>query len=230
MSYILEALKKLERERQKKRMPDPLILQGDAGPSKKRRLLWPFIIAGLILLNGIFVFWLLWVDPRIEIVKIPPHKTRVVMEKATPAPQMTVEKKMEQPVAEVMKELPKHAPTPVKIKPDSSPPKTPTAQSLPPVQTKIEAVPKTMKPIPPNGKIPSMRELPDDLRASIPEIKMTVHSYNEKTQSRFVVINNNMFREGQSIRGDLKVDQITQSGVILSHQGHRFFLGINETP
>jgi general secretion pathway protein B len=76
----------------------------------------------------------------------------------------------------------------------------------------------------------NIKELPADLKASLPELKMTVHSYNDQTQSRFVVINNKMFREGQFIGTDLKVEQITQKGVIFNLRGHRFLLGINETP
>lgn len=230
MSYILEALKKLERDRQKERMPDLLILHGDTGPSKRRRLLWPFIVAGLVLLNALFVFWLLWFDPRMNIAHQPTHQTRVVTEKATPSPQTPLDERIEQPVTAPKKDLPEQAPTQMKIKPVQAPPKATTVQSLPPVQSEIEAIPKIVKQTPPNGKILGIRELPESLKASLPEIKMTVHSYTEEKRSRFVVINNNMFREGQSIRDDLKVDQITQSGVILSHRGHRFFLGINETP
>jgi hypothetical protein len=76
----------------------------------------------------------------------------------------------------------------------------------------------------------SIKELPAAIKGSLPELKMTVHSYNEQPQSRFVVINNITVREGQLINAELKVEQITPNGVILNYQGHRFVLGINETP
>ncbi len=74
MSYILEALKKLERERHREKIPDLLARQEEAYPVKKRRLFWPYIIAGLVFLNAMFVFWLLWVDPRMNMVQPPQIK------------------------------------------------------------------------------------------------------------------------------------------------------------
>ncbi|MGD9577076.1 MAG: general secretion pathway protein GspB [Syntrophorhabdus sp.] len=244
MSYILEALKKLERERHREKIPDLLARQEEAYPVKKRRLFWPYIIAGLVFLNAMFVFWLLWVDPRMNMVQPPKGQTRVATEKVAPAPQTLAEETREQPVIEDKKDaippekktvipiVPRQpqAPLPKKITPEPSPPKTAAVEPPPPVQAKVEATPKTIKPTPPSAKITSIKELPADVRASLPEIKMTVHSYNDQAKSRFVVINNTIFREGQSISGDLKVVQITQKGVILNHQGHRFLLGINENP
>jgi len=168
----------------------------------------------------------------------------VATEKVAPAPQTLVEETREQPVIEDKKDamppekknviptVPRQpqAPLPKKMTPEPSPPKTAAVEPPPPVKTKVEAAPKTIKPTPPSAKITSIKELPADVRANLPEIKITVHSYNDQAQSRFVVINNTIFREGQSISGDLKVVQITQKGVILNHQGHRFLLGINENP
>lgn len=242
MSYILEALKKLERERQLEKIPDLLTSQGDVNPPKKRKPLWPYITTGLILLNAIFVFIILWVDPRADTIQLPKHKERASAQKVTQTPSPVVEEKKEYSGANVKEDMSspkkKDAPRIIPSQPQEAlqkktaheppPSKAVAAQPPPPAQVKVEALPKVIKPAPPSGKILSIRELPADLKANLPEIKMTVHSYNEKTQSRFVVINNNMFREGQLISGDLKVDQITQNGVILNHQGHRFLLGIND--
>ncbi len=244
MSYILEALKKLERERHREKTPDFLALHEQTYPVKKRRLFWPYIVSGLVLLNAMFVFWLLWVDHRINMVQPPTDQIRSSAEKAAPAPQTLVEETREQPIIADKKDaMPPEKKTVIptvsrqpqelltrKITPEPFPPKTAAVEPPPPVQTKVEAAPKTIKPTPPTAKITSIKELPADVRASLPEIKMTVHSYNDQAQSRFVVINNAIFREGQSISGDLKVVQITQKGVILNHQGHRFLLGINENP
>jgi hypothetical protein len=57
VSYILEALKKLEQKRQRERMPDLLSFQGNVARVNKKRPLWPFIVVGLILLNAIFVLY-----------------------------------------------------------------------------------------------------------------------------------------------------------------------------
>jgi general secretion pathway protein B len=59
MSYILDALKKSEKERQRGTTPDLLTVQEPVLPEKKRRV-WPYIIfAALILCMGIAGFWLI---------------------------------------------------------------------------------------------------------------------------------------------------------------------------
>jgi len=244
VSYILEALKKLEQKRQRERMPDLLTIQKEFSPVNKKRPLWPFITVGLILLNAIFVFLLLRDAPWINSVQSPAHQSRVSREIAKPAPSPAVEKKKEQQVPEVKKDEPppeqkdvlRSTPSqpqvtvPKKTAPEQSPSKTAVVQPAPLAKTKDEALPKIIKPSQPRGTMLSIKELPADVKASLPELKMTVHSYNEQSQTRFVVINNGIYRERQSITVDLKVEQITQNGVVLNYHGHRFFLGINETP
>ncbi len=72
-----------------------------------------------------------------------------------------------------------------------------------------------------------MHELPDSIRSTLPELKMTVHSYDQLSQSRFAIINNKMIKEGQFVSPELKLEQITPQGVILSYNDNRFLLGIN---
>ena len=63
MSYILEALKKLEQKRQQEGTPNLLTLQGDATKVRKKRSLWPYITLGVVLLNGIIVLLFFWIAP-----------------------------------------------------------------------------------------------------------------------------------------------------------------------
>jgi general secretion pathway protein B len=244
VSYILEALKKLEQKRQRERMPDLLTFQGDVARVNKKRPLWPFIVVGLILLNAIFVSLLLWIAPWTNPVQPPPRQSQVIGEGAAPAQPDASEKKKEQPVPEVKKDASSpeqqdvirstpsrpEVPVPKKTTLEQSPSKTSVVQPVPLAKTKDEPLAKVMRQTQPSGKLLRVKELPVDVKAGLPELKMTVHSYNEQAQARFVVINNGIFREGHSINTDLKVEQINQNGVILNYQGHRFVLGINESP
>jgi len=244
VSYILEALKKLEQKRQRERMPDLLTIQEEVRPVNKKRPLWPFITVALILLNSIFVFLLLRDAPWTNSVQLPAQQSRVSRKSPEPVPSTAVEKKKEQQVPEAKKDAPTpeqkdvirstpsqpQVPAPKKTEPAQSPAKTAVVQPAPLVKTRDEALPKIIKPSQPRGTMLSIKELPADVKASLPELKMTVHSYNEQIQTRFVIINNSIYREGQSITVDLKVEQITQNGVIFNYQGHRFLLRINESP
>lgn len=105
MSYILEALKKLEQKRQRERMPDLLTIQEEVSPVNKKRPLWPFITAGLILINVFFVFLLLRIVPWRNPIQSSSHQSQLSRENPVPVPSPAVEKKKEQ-VPEVKKDAP----------------------------------------------------------------------------------------------------------------------------
>jgi general secretion pathway protein B len=243
VSYILEALKKLEQKRQQEGTPNLLTLHGDAAKVPQKRRLWPYITLGVVLLNGIIVLLLFWIAPWKNAGQPLSQTSRVTRESTTPPSATVLPEKKEQPVAETKKDVPPPekkdlaqpgpgqppAATPGKVVAEATQPKTAPVQPTP-IKTSPESSPREMKPVKPSNKVLSIKELPGAVKSSLPELKMTVHSYNEQPQSRFVVISNNTIREGQFINTELKVEQITPNGVILNYQGHRFVLGINETP
>ena len=53
-------------------------------------------------------------------------------------------------------------------------------------------------------------------------LEVNVHVYNKSPDKRFVFLNMNIYREGDRLREDLQVEEITQDGVILSLRGQRF--------
>jgi general secretion pathway protein B len=60
MSYILDALKKSERERKKGTVPDPLAVQYSFSQHKKRsRKYWPYLLLIALIINAaaIYIFW-----------------------------------------------------------------------------------------------------------------------------------------------------------------------------
>ena len=58
MSYILDALKKSERERKQGAVPDVLTVQEDVQKARGKRPLWPIIVAMALLLNLVLFGWL----------------------------------------------------------------------------------------------------------------------------------------------------------------------------
>jgi general secretion pathway protein B len=58
MSYILDALKKSEKERQRGSLPDMLTVQDIVAEKPKKRFVWPALLVAVLLLNaGVFVWW-----------------------------------------------------------------------------------------------------------------------------------------------------------------------------
>jgi general secretion pathway protein B len=59
MSYILDALKKSEKERQKKNVPDLLTVQESVLHEKRKRTSWPYILIIVLIINMGFLGYLL---------------------------------------------------------------------------------------------------------------------------------------------------------------------------
>jgi general secretion pathway protein B len=57
MSYILEALKKADKERRRGKVPDLLTVQDSVLQKPRKRLLWPYLIAAALLVNAGLLVW-----------------------------------------------------------------------------------------------------------------------------------------------------------------------------
>jgi general secretion pathway protein B len=60
--------------------------------------------------------------------------------------------------------------------------------------------------------------------ADLPQLRLDLHVYAEKPQDRFALINMRKLHEGDSLQGGVKVEAITNDGVIMSHNGMKFLL------
>ena len=231
MSYILEALKKLEQKRQQEEAPNLLTLQNRFTQAPRKRSPWPYVIGGIILLNIAAAFIMLRIvlwrpAERHPSVQVPPASAEMSsLPAAVPVSNRQDQKaagatesprRPNRPAPSVTAErIPKAAPA----KPSPAPPSLPD-KAIPDLSSPA-------KPLPQKGKAMNMQELPDSIRNSLPELKMTVHSYDELPQARFAIINNKMIKEGQFLVPELKLEQITPKGAILNYNSHRFLLGIN---
>jgi len=72
----------------------------------------------------------------------------------------------------------------------------------------------------------ALRELrlPKEVRERLPEFVISAHIYDKEASKRFVLINGLKTREGEESREALTVEKILPDGVVLSFEGHRFFL------
>lgn len=57
MSYILDALKKSEKERQLGTVPDVLTVQDVMKGDRKKRRVWPYVVLAVLLLNAVVLAW-----------------------------------------------------------------------------------------------------------------------------------------------------------------------------
>lgn len=71
--------------------------------------------------------------------------------------------------------------------------------------------------------IPHQRQLTYDLQSAVPKLNVSVHVYSTTPSSRLVRINNKIYREGDVIDSELKLEEITQDGLIMSVRDNLFW-------
>jgi len=69
----------------------------------------------------------------------------------------------------------------------------------------------------------SQRQLPYDLQKALPDMNISVHSYSVEPSLRLVRINKMIYHEGDFIDVELKLEEITRDGLIMSIRDNRFW-------
>lgn len=244
MSYILEALRKAEQRREQEEPSKvPTFLTGSVPESGRRTRLWPYIVSAVLLLNVGLVVWRL--IPR-QITPAPPlAETAVKKESALaartpvkssrkPAPSTVVRKENQLPVVFVAPSKPlAGSETPPVSQPRVEQPQPSPAARSSAVNELSEPVvnPQTragkQRPVA-SGRLFSLSELPPSVRGALPEFRVSGHAYTPEPQTRVVRINERILQEGQELLPGLKLEEIVQGGVVMSHDGYRFRINIKE--
>ena len=231
MSYIFDALKKLEQKRQREGVSRLLMVTGGVAPERKKWPIWPIpVLSALLLLNAGIMIW--WTRPWTPPEKLTPTQPPALYEKrVSEVPATTPQGAEEQ-------ERPSDAKEVAKPKAASGP-ASPVAGKEAPNISRTEQAPATRsaspkpqvrseRPLAADGRVLGLKELPPAIRSGLPDFKISAHYYTPEPHSRFTKINEQTLREGQVLTPDLKLEEITPEGVVLSHKGYRFQVGISE--
>lgn len=225
MSYILDALKKSDRERQRGKAPGLNSIHEPHDPSpedrsSRQQVKYIFTAIGIILLISI------------------PAMTWYSMKDFTSPPPSGVIKETKETTAKPEKDL---RPTPTTESPKlkdndrTSPPPpsqitarpektilTPDQTNPPQEEKEITASPPSHKP----PEIPDIESLPPSIQTTIPDLHFAGHTYSENPAQRLIIINDNILREGDKINSTIKLVEITWTGVILDQNGRQFAVNI----
>jgi general secretion pathway protein B len=237
MSYILDALRKSETERRQGRVPDlGQQVQLIHRPKKKRVSPALWVSLALMLNAGVlaFVFWpgtpLPWVsESQSEFQSETPAASdrATVPEPAPITPPTESEPVLEDPVAETGA-IPEPDPAEAIPPPTATEPAAAESRERATVIVPSSAISETAAPmVEPEqaGRVPHLVELPLSFQKSVPDLTFNSHIYSSSPASRRVMINDTYLRVGDVFEG-LRVDDITEEGVVLSRDGRRFRVGV----
>ncbi len=236
MSYILDALKKAERERDAAQIPT-LTTVHDAPSAQSRKLVW-------LILGACFACTALIVGIRSFPVKhspvpaAPETSVRSVAEETTKPPisihetGITAEGDLasetqqpknpssgmsaRNPAAEL-----KHPPAARQIENKAEVPPAQAKESSPPQVPSVTPAPE-VKETPPASATPSPKMA--SLREAVSKMTMTILSYAEAKSERMVFINDHRYYEGECVDGLYLIESITPEGAWLTYQGERSIL------
>lgn len=76
------------------------------------------------------------------------------------------------------------------------------------------------------GIIPELDQLSPDIQKELPKISINGHIYSDNPSSRLVNINGHVIREGEDVTDNLRIEEITVSGIIFNYKDIRFRLRV----
>jgi len=238
MSFILDALKKSEAERQRQSVPG--LMDAGVGPRRRGMPAWALALAALLAVNVVILAVVLLrrtaPPPAVAAnsVAIPANRApgrATAGAAAGTAPVGGAESGNFSP----MDPAPMYAPEIPVVGADEvgAGPQAPAAPAAPAGARRADAArrPDAGRDADPvlNGAagrdddevLPSVSEL--NLQ-SLPELHLDVHVYATSAADRFVYINMRKYREGSVLQEGPTVERIRRDGVALSYQGVRFLL------
>jgi general secretion pathway protein B len=221
MSYILDALKKAEKERDLGNVPKLETVHDSPPDAGRRPGLWMVIGIGL-LANAAVLAWWLWPEPRIEpaaTAGMPDTPAVIAAQAPSPVASPSV---VRQPVTPPPAPVIEAPATPMPATPAAPMPAPPLA-SAPSVPEIPAGLPSAPLPAPePVADVPLLRDMPDSIRGPLAGLSIDVHVYADSPAERFVLVNMRKYREGEQLAAGPLLELITPQGMILRQHGQRF--------
>lgn len=218
MSYILEALKKSEQERQIGHVPDVSMVQESPPRAARRKPRW---VAVALILNALILLaiaiWLWRTGVVLDNVVAPGMAPSAVDEREE---QAAVSRDIADPVpspapAAVVQPAPRIDPLPAPV--SQMPLPAPKYAMKPaPIQPELDKL--ETEPVLP----PRWQDLPLEERNSLPAPRIDVHVFAREPPRRFVLINLRKYQEGDKVDEGATIESILADGIVLSYQGQRY--------
>ncbi len=218
MSFILDALKKSETDRQQQSKAEFAGVPTSSASPRVPRWLW---VLGLLLAINLVVLLGLFFRPDTAAPRLPPiavsETAEAVLEEAAPEQPALDEQTHAEPSfaeqvavakqnASARRALPAAAPQPSPAGPAVTPG---VVYSAPPENSRV---------------LPTIQELRANGTVTLPDLHLDIHVYSDDPDDRFVFINMSKQREDSQLAEGPVVEEITPEGVILEYRGRSFLL------
>ena len=218
MSYILDALRRADAERERGSIPD-LRAQPLGAPSAQetpRPLPWPWIAA---LLAALLVGALAWylAAPDEPQVMVPTAAAPAARDGATATTPGTANADAAMPAPpRPGAAAPPAAPEPRPLKPSVTVVATapPRAASMP---AKSEAAASAA-----GGRVYAQAELPPDIRRQLPPLAIGGSMYSENAANRMLIVNGQLFHENDKPAPEVTLEKIKLKSAVLRFRDYRF--------
>lgn len=209
MSFILDALKKSETDRQQQGSAEFTGVPTSPGtPSVPR---WFWVVGILLTINiAVLIGFLLKPDTAATPTAVPVRAatSNLPIAEAESAPSF------EERVAVAQLSPPEQQTTVARVEPDAV-----TSTFIKPV-----LISQNPSAIPAAELYPTIHEVRASGSSDLPELHLDIHVFSSEPEDRFVFINMVKLREGSQLREGPQIAEITPDGVVLEHQGQSFLL------
>jgi general secretion pathway protein B len=212
MSYILEALKKAQAERQLGNAPTihspQVVASAPAGAAGSRKPLLIGLGAGaLVVAAGALVVWRQApapvAAPRTAVVPAPvPAAPRTLAVTAPPAP----------------------APVPAPVRaPEPTPARVGAPAAVRPAPPPAPAAPVAAAAKPaPEESLPFLQQLPDAQQRDIPRVTFGGYMYSANPADRLLIVDKALRHEGEEVAPGLVLEQLLPRAAVMNYRGTRY--------
>jgi len=205
MSFILDALKKSETERQQQGPAEFTGVPTNSGRQSAPRWLW---VLGVLLAVNLAVLLGLLLKP--DVSDAPATDEQAPIDGDAFADQ----------VAEARSNVPpREEPRVAMAQPEPT-----TTSSSEPAYTAPQPTPASRRSSSNVAALPTIHEVLADGTVTLPALHVDIHVYGESPKDRFVFINMNKQVEGSRLAEGPIVEEITTDGVVLNYNGTSFVL------
>lgn len=222
MSYILEALKKAQAERQLGSAPTLTAVPVGAAPADaaavRRRPAWIALSAVILAAVCAVAAWRL---------QAPSPSTSPAPAPSVPSPSPSPSPSAPAPAAVVVAPAQTTAPLPTPT-PTAPPPLAVVPASTPPAPKPAPPKPAAVKPAPVQAaapeeeKLPSLRELPEPIQRSVPPLAFGGYMYSKNPSDRLLLIDKALRHEGEEVAPGLVLEKLLPKAAVMNYKGYRY--------